>query len=455
MKLEEYLQTVSEQIRYTKIRPSVTEELKNHILDQAEAYEECGAFPEEALERAVREMGDPVETGVALDRIHRPQVNWGIVIAIGIISILSVGIFYVADSVAADAYPWQRQAFFLLAGFLLMLLVYRLDYSILGKFGWKPAVLFLGAMIVGLTFFGFEIHGVNRWIHVGIFRISIPEAMMLYIPLFGAALYSFRGEGYGVLLKVIPLILVPAGFVWLTPTLSNALLLFVILFCLFMFSVWKDWFHISKKLVLGISSSLLVLSPAAILGYFYFFGEQYQADRIRAYFNPAESVNGDYIVKMAQNMRVDSSMIGSSERSVFYLSNGPTTDFLTDYILVSMCSLYGIFLTTAIVMGIVFIIMKIFHISVTQKNQLGMIVGMGCGIAFLTKTAVSVLMNLQLLPYAAISMPFLSYGGSNTIVSYILLGLVLSVYRCKNILPKESRRKPKRVVRLKLEWETR
>ncbi len=455
MKLDEYLQTVAEQIRYTKIRPSVTEELKNHILDQAEAYEECGAFPEEALERAIREMGDPVETGVALDRIHRPQMNWGIVIAIGIISILSIGIFYVADIVAADTYPWQRQASFVLAGFLLMLLVYRLDYSILGKFGWKPAVLFLCIMIAGLTFFSFEIHGANRWIHVGIFRISIPEAMMLYIPLFGAALYSFRGEEYGVLLKVIPLILFPAVFVWLTPTLSNALILFVILFCLFMFAVWKDWFNISKKLALGISGCLMMLSPVVILGYFYFFGEAYQVDRIRAYFNLSEIDNWDYIVKMAQNMRVGSSMVGSSERSVYYLSNGPTTDFLTDYILVSMCSLYGIFLTVAIIMGLIFIIMKIFQISVTQKNQLGMIVGMGCGIAFFIKIVASVLMNLQLIPYMAISMPFLSYGGSNTIVSYILLGLVLSVYRYKNILPKESERKPKRVLRLKLEWVTR
>ena len=50
MKLDEYLNIVSEQIRYTKIRGTVSEELKNHILDQAEAYEACGAFPEEALE---------------------------------------------------------------------------------------------------------------------------------------------------------------------------------------------------------------------------------------------------------------------------------------------------------------------------------------------------------------------------------------------------------------------
>ncbi len=455
MKLDEYLQTVSEQIRYTKIRPSVTEELKNHILDQAEVYEECGAFPEEALERAVREMGDPVETGVALDRIHRPQMNWGIVTAIAVISLLSIGVFYIADIVAPDAYPWQRQAIFVMSGFLMMLLVYRLDYSILGNFGWKPAVLFLCIMIVGLVFWGFSIHGANRWIDIGPFVISVPEAMILYIPLFGAALYSFRGEGYGVLLKVLPLIVVPVGFVWLTPTLSNALILFASLFSLFMFAVWKDWFCISKKLVLGISCSLSALSPAAFLGYFYFFGEAYQVDRIHAFLNPSKNNTWDYIVNMAKNMRINSSMVGSSEHSVEWFVNGPTTDFLTDYILVSMCSLYGIFLTVVIVAGLIVIVMNIFHISMNQKNQLGMIVGMGCGIAFFIKTAASVLMNLQLIPYISISMPFLSYGGSNTIVSYILLGLVLSVYRYKNILPKESRQKPKHILRLRLEWETR
>lgn len=181
MRLDEYLETVSEQIRYTKIRSTVTEELKNHILDQAEAYEACGAFPEEAMDRAVREMGDPVETGVSLDRIHRPQMNWGIVISIGLISILNIWLFYIADLIA-DAYPWQRQASFIVAGFLVMLLVYRLDYSFLRKFAWKPAVIFLGTIIVCLLLFNKPINGVNRWFQIGSICVSVPEAMFLYIP---------------------------------------------------------------------------------------------------------------------------------------------------------------------------------------------------------------------------------------------------------------------------------
>lgn len=453
MKLDEYLETVSEQIRHTKIRSTITDELKAHILDQAEAYEECGAFPEEALERAVREMGDPVETGVALDRIHRPQMNWGIVAAIAVLSIFSIGVFYYANIIAHDIYPWQRQAIYVLIGFSLMLIVYRLDYSILEKWDWKPAVLFLIFMILGWYFFSQEIHGARRWIGIGIFSISVPEVMLLYLPLFGAALYSFRGDGYNILLKVIPLILIPTLFIWITPALNNAAILFTCLFFLFLFAVWKGWYRVSKKLVIGVFGGIVMLTPFALIGYYYFFGEPYQSERIRAFFT--QSGDADYIVNMTKSMRASSVLLGSSERSIEWFVNGPTTDFLTDYILVSMCSIYGILLTIALITGLVFIIMKVFQISITQKNQLGMIIGMGCGLVFLLKTAVGLLINLQLIPYISISMPFLSYGGSGTIVSYILLGLVLSIYRYKNILPNMNAISPKRRLRLKLTWETR
>ena len=456
MRLDEYLETVSEQIRYTKIRPTVTEELRNHILDQAEAYEACGAFPEEAIERSVREMGDPVETGVSLDRIHRPQMNWEIVIGIGLISLLSIGLFYVAGVISPNAYyyyPWNKQAIFILAGFLLMLLVYRMDYSLLGKLGWKPPILFLTAMIAGLLLLRRPINGTYRFFLIGNFCVSVSEAMLLYIPLFGAALYSFRGDGYKVLLKISPLILIPCGLLWITPSIITAGILFLSLVCLFLFAVWKDWYQISKKLIFGISISGLLLMPFIFLGYIYLFGEDYQIARLQAFFSPTGL--HDYIVNIAENMRIGSSLIGSSENSVYYLINGPTTDFLADYILVSMCSIYGTFLTIAIVAGLLIIVMKIFHISVTQKNQLGMIIGTGCGIAFLVKITASLLINLQILPYFSISMPFLSYGGSNTFVSYILLGLVLSVYRYKNILPNESKiHKPKRRLRVNVHWET-
>ncbi len=439
MKLDEYLNTVSEQIRYAKIRPTVTEELKNHILDQAETYETHGAFPEEALERAIREMGDPVETGVSLDRIHRPQMNWTLVITIGILSLFSVGMMYITNWKVPDTFPWQNQLLYSLIGFASMLIVCRLDYSILGTLGWKGAIGYLALIILAFFFIGKEFSGSIRYIDLGFFNVSIAELMLLYIPLFAAVLYNFRGDGAIVFLKIIPPILIPCMFLFRLPDLGGSVLLFSCLFCLFLFTGWKDWYQINRKWTCGIGMSLLALFPAFIMGFFYFFGADYQKARIEAFLTRAG--NFGYIPDNARTILESSALLGSSDQAVDLFVNGPTTDYVTDYIFVSMCSIYGILLTMAIIAGIVLLIFKIFRISTEQKNQLGMAVGVGCGLVFFTKTAASILVNLQLLPYLSISMPFLSYGGSNVVMSYILLGLVLSIYRYKNVLPKKTHKK--------------
>lgn len=434
MRLEEYLETVSEQIRYRKIRPTVTEELKNHVLDQAQDYEACGAFPEEALERAIREMGDPVETGVALDRIHRPRMNWTILALIAVISLLSVGAVYGAELVVSSgAFSWQQQALSVTAGFIVMLLVYRMDYSILGKFGWSAAVLFLLFMIIGFLMGGVTIYGAGRWIDLGFVRLSISETMLLYVPLFGAALYAFRGDGYIIILKLILLIAIPVWFVFHLPDLAGAVILFVCLISLFVFAVSKDWYRVSKKGILTGFGALALLTPAAFIGYICRFGADYQVERLRLFFSQAGGQN--YMMTLGRDLRAYSALLGSSEKSMELFSGAPVGDYLTDYILVFMCGIYGSLAVIAIVAGLALMIMKIFRISISQKNQLGMIVGFGCGLVFLTKTALGVLNNFQLIPYTSISIPFLSYGGSSVLVSYLLLGLVLSIYRYKNILP--------------------
>ena len=43
MRMDEYLRTVTEQVRCSRMHDSIAEELKDHILDQAEVFEEEGA----------------------------------------------------------------------------------------------------------------------------------------------------------------------------------------------------------------------------------------------------------------------------------------------------------------------------------------------------------------------------------------------------------------------------
>ena len=75
-RLDAYLNQAGAQIRWRRARKSLLQELGHHVADQELAYRAEGAPEDEALDRAVAEMGDPVEVGRALDRLHRPQTRW-------------------------------------------------------------------------------------------------------------------------------------------------------------------------------------------------------------------------------------------------------------------------------------------------------------------------------------------------------------------------------------------
>ena len=94
MKKEEYLRCVTDQIRCKKACPGIEKELEDHITDQAEMYLKKGMTEEQALKKAIAEMGDPVQVGVELDRIHRPQMSWGLVLLAGILGIISIVLQY-------------------------------------------------------------------------------------------------------------------------------------------------------------------------------------------------------------------------------------------------------------------------------------------------------------------------------------------------------------------------
>lgn len=430
MKLQQYLDTVAEQIRCQKIRPSVTEELKEHILDQAEAYVASGAMEDEALERAVREMGDPVETGAALDRIHRPKMSWEIIGLIALLSTLGVGALYLLSIFTDAPVLWRQQASYTLAGFAAMLLVCHIDYSILGAYGKRIAAGFL--ILIYVLFFTskLQVGGTYRYIYAFGFFISLPELMFLYLPLYGAVLYSYRGKGFSVLPRLLLWTLPPLALLFAMPAFPSFCMFFAALFFMTAFAISKDWYRLPKRKTLAALTGCVLLVPALFIFYVYAAGAEYQTMRLKMFFSGEQN----YLQTLAGQMMTRSALFGKSNAAVG-LMNAQPMEYQTDYILAAMCSVYGTILVIGVILLLLWIIFRIFHISMRQKSQLGMMTGFSCGLVFLIKTALGVLNNLQLIPHAAISIPFLSYGGSGILVSYLLLGFALSVYRYKDILP--------------------
>ncbi len=105
----------------------------------------------------------------------------------------------------------------------------------------------------------------------------------------------------------------------------------------------------------------------------------------------------------------------------------------SEYIFTQMIAKFGILAGICALVLLACLIVQVFHISVRQQNQLGRMIGIGCGLVFLVQVMGIVFMNLGIGMEATLFLPFFSYGNSAAIVFYILLGLVLSIYRYKDI----------------------
>lgn len=430
--MEEYLKTLLEQIRCKKARNVVEEEIRGHLEEQIEENRMAGMDPKEAEKAAVLDMGDPVQTGISLDGIHRPKISWKLVILIGVISLLSILIQIVigiSQDSAQGLYGGLRHGLYVLLGFALMVFVYRLDYSFLGRNAlWVILGFFLALLLLRSQ--AVPINGGGGWIPVRGIGLYLGALLYLWPPLYGALLYKYYGQGYRGILKSFLWTLFPAWYAYTLPDICLSFLLFFTSMILLSLTVLHGWFQVKKGRTLAVMWGGVILLPGLVLiwGIFFHGFAEYQLARLNAYLSGELNAAG---------MLAGSRWFGKGK--VLDLTMNPRCS--NGYILSYLSSYYGIlaaFLAAALVLGLIFAAIKI---SGKGKNRLGKIIGFASGLSLLLPAVINILVNLGLFPAVDTFLPFLSQGNSYLLVSYILLGLILSVYRYKDILSEKACRK--------------
>lgn len=424
MVMREYLEVLREQIRCVKVRDLVEDEVKGHIEDQAEAFVKAGMEEEKALLEAVRQMGDPVEAGVALDRVHRPSMDWKLVILVALLSGASLVIQYGLCRGSGELGPFWSQCVYRGAAILIMCGVCLADYSVIGKYAvWMWGILSAGFLLVIL--WGPLINGRHLY---------AKNYMYLYVPVFAGILYRYRGGGYGALFKCA--VFHGAAMLLGLSAFSLPVCLDVTAIALILASVgiWKGWFAVRRKTVLAVIWAAAVLVPLFALMTGRLWMKSYQIARIQGVLNPWKNPTGSgYTATIVRTALKDSHWIGGAGRSL----EGWLEGLNTDYVLIHLVSYYG---RIAVVLLLVLLGIFLSHSIcsvVRQKNQLGQMVGIGCCLVFGIQIAHYVMLNLG-VGFMALGMPFVSGGSSPVITTYVLTGLLLSIYRYKNISPERG-----------------
>ena len=405
--MEEYLKKVEEQIRCKKARAFIRQELQDHIEDQMEENLHNGMDKEEAMQAAVREMGDPIETGISLDHVHRPKIAVGLLVLISLISLvgwlLHSGI--ASGDVETNAYMSGKYPWYVLLGLVVMFLFYFIDYTTIARYAKVLAALLI-LLTASTRFVGISINGKSAWIYVGGTVISMEALILLYVPIYGGILYHYRKTGYGGVLKAILWMVIPVLAVTRLPSLITAGILMVCMIALLTITIYKNWFTVSKGKTIAVIWSVFLILPVATVAVQYFGNRLalYQKERIRDYLTGHGTANYEM-------------------------------GFSSGYILKYVSATYGIIAGIGICCILGILLVKIFSIAARQKNQLGFLMGCAVGMVYLTNILLNVLINTGILPPATTTLPFFSSGGSNLVVCYALLGIVLDIYRYKDIYP--------------------
>ena len=433
--MEEYIKKLLEQVRFRQAHDGIEKELKAHMEDQIADYMADGMDRNSAEKAAVADMGDPVEVGISMDRVHRPKIAWSVVLIamlIGIASIILHALIVQDAAVTNNATSILGSPHFytnVVIGLISMLTLYLLDYTVLAKYSKILALAML--MIVVLGTMGFFLYGVGGHLHIGPFSILTSTFMFFYIPLFGAILYKYRGGGFASLLRALLWMVIPVILAIGWSSLTTAIMITFTMILQLSVAIAKGWFKVPKMPVIIISWAAITVVPIGFLAFAYTHGlmAQYQMMRIRAIFHS----DGDaaYVINNVRSLLREVHLFSGTGKNVFDLLPNPNSDYLFVYLI----NKYGLVVAFLPVIAAASLIITGFIASARCKNQLGLVMGVGCMNVLLINMLVNCFSNMGLIPYMNSFLPFFSAGGSNVILGYIFLGIILSIYKYKEAYP--------------------
>jgi len=430
LNIEEYITTLTEQIRFKQARSGVAQEIRNHISDQTQAFEQNGMEHEKAVEMAVREMGDPVEAGVALDRIHRPQFDWRLFMITVLFSAAGVFIMYATGALGGESAQLIRQCFFTFLGIGIIVLICFADYTFIGKYALQIYLIMTAAFYVYQNT-GIRVNGIVP---------ALRNIVYLYVPVYAGLLYKYRGEKIQNFIKPLVFLFLTGLFVQrFASSLFIGLGIGVICMLLFLYAVLKGWFQIRGKRIkafVAVFAFVLVVFTVYVLC----FAADYQKMRMLAFLHPDEYMDANYQLMATRRAMNGAQIIGVSTEGMIIKQLVQQDTFL---IFAQVVAMYGFIAGAAVIAAFGAVVYSALHVVRRQKNQLGMILSAACFLLIVFNCTTGIFMNFGLLPMGSLQFPFLCRGGSGTIMYAVIIGLLMSCNRYSCIQLNHFNRKKK------------
>lgn len=354
----------------------------------------------------------------------------GALLAFGLMMVYSSTFDWSYRQYGSPTTIFVRQLEWLALGLTGMFIAARVDYHWWKRLALPLMIVALGALLWVLVF-GSQVFGAQR----SFFRGSVQpsELAKFVIIVYLAAWLDSKGDkiravGYGI----IPfgmIVGIVAGLILLQPDLSAAATVLLVATLMFFIS-GADIFQMALAALFGSATIWGVLQVSAT-------GRQRLADYLVGL---QDLTQASWHIKQAAIAFVNGGVfgrgLGESHQKFGFL---PTPH--TDSIFAIIGEELGLLGCLFVIALFVVLIWRGFKITAQARDPLGAILAAGIIAWVALEALINIAVMVGVVPFAGNALPFISYGGSNLVVTLTAMGVLLSISRRREdeTIPRKTR----------------
>ncbi len=332
------------------------------------------------------------------------------------------------------------------SGAMLFIVLFFRNYSQLFNYKYLMVIAAFGLILMTFTPLGYEVNGARLWVDLGPVNFQPSEFARIALTIFfagylaekrdvmAATSRSFMGIQLPAIKYFGPVALVWAGSLGLLifeKDLGSSLLFFAVPLLMLYVATGRTAYVILGSLLFAFGSLLTFL-----------LFDHVQV-RVEAWLDPWEEPDstGFQILQSIFNI-ADGGLTGTGLGAGF---SQTIPEVQTDFIFSTVASELGLVGATAVILAFLIFTYRGTKIALLAGDDASKLLAFGLTAMFAMQTLVIIGGVTKAIPLTGITLPFVSYGGSSVVGSFILTGLLLVISErsgrreAEELLPPEDR----------------
>ncbi len=358
------------------------------------------------------------------------DIDW--ILFLTVIGVSSLGLVTM-HSFSGEDPIFFRQLILIFFSVSVFFILSFLDFRFLRRTGVVVSlfvIMVLALLVLLIT--GATVHGVQRWFDLGFFSLQLSEFAKLILIIILAKYFTKRHIVIGRLRHIFVSGFYAAVFfilIFFQPDFGSAIIIFLI---------WLGMVAVSGISIkhLGLISLIGILT----FSFMWMFALQdYQKERVLSFLEPFADIEGS-----GYHVRQSTIAIGSGEmfgKGVGYGTQSQLRflpEYETDFIFAAFAEEWGFLGVVVLFILYGIIIWRLLSNAKNGETNFEVLFGMGLAVLIISHITIHIGANIGMLPVTGTTLPFMSFGGSHIFVSFLALGIFMSMRRYRRVVSRQT-----------------